>query len=141
MVDPLKPFDPVANGWEPDSEIGFMHLAGPTWRRREGKRLKLGLLTGDQHANRNGVVHGGVLLALADHGLGMVSLDQTDCYRQATISLNLQFVSPANLGDFVEVDAEVVRQTRSVVFLRGTLQVSARTVATADGIWKILSSK
>ena len=79
-------------------------------------------------------------MLVADHGLGMVSLDQTGCYRQATISLNVQFVSPANLGDFVEVDAEVVKQTRSVVFLRGTLRARSRIIATVEGIWKILGS-
>jgi uncharacterized protein (TIGR00369 family) len=140
MTLTLEPFDPLSHGWIPDHEVGFMQSAGPTWRRREGEALRLALLTGDQHANRNGVVHGGVILALADHGLGMISLDRTGHSNQATISLNVQFVSPAALGDFVEVDAEVVRQTRSIVFLRGTLRVGSRVVATADGIWKILGS-
>lgn len=136
-----EPFDPLSCGWVPDQEIGFMQFAGPTWRRREGGELQLALLTGEQHANRNGVVHGGVILALADHALGMVSLDRTGHSGQVTISLTVQFVSPAALGDFVEVHAEIIRQTRSIVFLRGILRVGSRVVATADGIWKILDSK
>ena len=141
MTVTLEPFDPLSHGWVPDHEVGFMQFAGPAWRRRESEKLQLALMTGGQHANRNGVVHGGVLLALADHALGMISLDRTGHFGQATISLNVQFVSPAAIGDFIEVDAEVIRQTRSIVFLRGTLRVGPRVVATADGIWKILDSK
>jgi acyl-coenzyme A thioesterase PaaI-like protein len=39
----------------------------------------------------------------------------------------------------VEAQCEVVRRTRSVVFMRGTLVVGSHLVATANGIWKILS--
>ncbi|MET0430069.1 MAG: PaaI family thioesterase [Microvirga sp.] len=141
MILTQEPFDPSRQGWVPDHEVGFMQIAGPAWQRRDGQTLRLGLLTGDRHANRNGVVHGGVILALIDHGLGMISLDRTGCSRQATISLNVQFVSPAIMGDFLELDADVIRQTRSIVFLRGTLRAGSRVVATADGIWKILDSQ
>jgi uncharacterized protein (TIGR00369 family) len=134
-------FDPSVHGWKLDHEVGFMQFAGPVWRRHEGEQLTLALLTGRQHANRNGVVHGGVIVALADHALGMVSLAQTGCSRQATISLNVQFVSPAALGDFIEVEAEIIRQTRTVVFPRGLLRVGPRVIATAEGIWKILGSR
>lgn len=141
MTNASEPFDPSIHGWILDHEVGFMQFAGPVWRSREGEQLKLALLTGRQHANRNGAVHGGVILALADHALGMVSLAQTGCSRQATISLNVQFVSAAALGDFIEVEAEIIRRTRTVVFLRGLLRVGPRVIATAEGIWKILGSR
>jgi uncharacterized protein (TIGR00369 family) len=141
MTTSREPFDPRRHGWKPDHEVGFMQFAGPVWRRHEGQELRLGLLTASQHANRNGVVHGGVILALADHGLGMVSLDRTGRPRQATISLNVQFVSPCALGDFIEVEAEIIRQTRTIVFLRGVLRAGTRVIATAEGIWKILATE
>ncbi len=37
--------------------------------------------------------------------------------------------------------AEIVRKTRSLVFIRGQLTVGARVVLAADGIWKILSPR
>jgi acyl-coenzyme A thioesterase PaaI-like protein len=42
------------------------------------------------------------------------------------------------LGEFVEVRSEVVRATRSVVFLEAKMLVGDRVVATASGIWKII---
>ena len=75
-----------------------------------------------------------------DLRLGMVSVDRTGRSRQATISLSVQFVSPGTIGDFIEVDAEIIRQTRTIIFLRGVLYAGARVIATAEGIWKVLAS-
>ena len=42
-------------------------------------------------------------------------------------------------GEFAEIEVEIVRATRSLVFLRGVMRVGDRVVATADGVWKILA--
>ena len=48
--------------------------------------------------------------------------------------------TPANPGEFVEARTEIVRRTRSVVFVRGRLGVGGRQVLAASGIWKVLDS-
>lgn len=45
------------------------------------------------------------------------------------------------MGDFVEVDAEVVRSTRSLVFMRGTCHANGRIIATCSGVWKIEAAR
>ena len=57
-----------------------------------------------------------------------------------TVQLSTQFISPARIGDFVEGRAEVLRATRTVVFVRGLLTVGDRTVVSAEGVWKILGA-
>jgi acyl-coenzyme A thioesterase PaaI-like protein len=59
----------------------------------------------------------------------------------ATIELNMQFMGSVEVGDFVEAHCDVVRMTRSVLFIEGKLKVGARIVAAASGIWKILGEK
>ena len=49
------------------------------------------------------------------------------------------YVGALALGEFADLQAEITRATRSLVFLRGTMRVGDRTVATADGVWKILA--
>ena len=56
----------------------------------------------------------------------------------ATVQFDMQFVSAARMGDFVETRPEVVRRTAALVFMRGTLLAGTRVVATAQGVWKIL---
>lgn len=132
-------FDPASNGWEPHSDAGFIGLVGPLWQRRDGDRWTLGLVTQPKHHNRRGVVQGGVLMTFADRALGMAAWQETGHQPQATIQLDVQFVETVKIGEFVEAQCEVVRRTRSVIFMRGTLVVGSHLVATANGIWKILS--
>ena len=49
----------------------------------------------------------------------------------------MQFVGGVQLGQFVEAHCEVVRTTRSVLFMEVKMFVGARIVVSASGIWKI----
>jgi acyl-coenzyme A thioesterase PaaI-like protein len=86
------------------------------------------------------VVHGGMLMSFADDVLGMTVWEAAGRRPCTTVQLNTHFVSPARAGEFVEGRAEVLRATRTVVFVRGTLSVAGRTVVAADGVWKILGA-
>ncbi len=130
-----------AAGWKLGPRgSAFPDLVGPFWSRRDADRWRHAALTDARHANNNGVVHGGLLLSFADNALGMTVWHHIGRRPCATIELSMQFVDAVQPGDLVELDAEIVRATRSVVFVRGTLSVADRTVATATGIWKILAA-
>jgi uncharacterized protein (TIGR00369 family) len=128
-------FDPVALGWERVKAHNFGEMIGPIWRR--GDAL-FGILAAEKHRNHRGIVHGGMLMSFADQAMGMTGRRATGEKPHATIEMNIQFVGPVEIGDFVEAHCEIVRQTRSVLFIATRLKVGARTVATASGIWKIL---
>lgn len=130
-----EPFDPAANGWERVKAHNFGELIGPIWRR--GDAL-FGIIAAEKHRNHRGIVHGGMLMSFADQAMGMTGRRATGDKPHATIEMNIQFVGAVRLGDFVEARCEVVRKTRSVLFMRSTLIVGEKTVATASGIWKIL---
>ena len=93
-----------------------------------------------RHLNMGGVVHGGMLMSFADDALGMTVWQAVGRRPCTTVQLNTQFVSPVRLGELVEVRAEVLRATRTVVFVRGVVEVAGRTVVHADGVWKILGT-
>lgn len=138
LVPPTTDFDPAREGWVLRSDEGFVGLVGPFWQRRDGDESNLGLLTEPKHRNRRGVVQGGVLMTLADRALGTAAWRETGHRPQATVQLDVHFVEKVAIGEFVEARCQVVRRTRSLVFMRGTLMVGSCIVATADGIWKIL---
>lgn len=131
-------FDPAAAGWEIITNVGFGELIGPMWQREDGDRMRIGFVIAEKHINRNKVLHGGMLMTLADSAMGTTSRRATGGKRQATIGLNIQLADSARLGEFVEAHCEVVRATRAVMFMQARLVVGKRTVGTANGIWKIL---
>lgn len=134
-------FDPARAGWlVRDDEPGLMALVGPLWQRAYGQDLTFGFLAEERHLNRRGVVHGGMLMTFADQALGLTAREANGGLPQATIQLDTQFIAPAAAGEFISVTAEVVRRTRSILFMRGTLVVGERAVASSQGIWKVLSA-
>ena len=131
-------FDPAAVGWTKEARAGFAELVGPIWSRRDGERLRYGFLAEAKHANVRGVVHGGMLMTFADSALGRIVSEAVGRRPIATIQLDTHFLSPAKPGDFVEAEGRVVRKTRAVVFVEGTLTVKGHAVTHSTGIWKVL---
>lgn len=134
----ITDFDPVAAGWQAVAVAPFVELIGPVWRREGPDGVTFGLVVTDKHGNRSGYAHGGVVTTLFDTALGLTSWEAQGKHKQATVSLNVQFLAPVKLGDFITVECRVVKVTRTLVFMQGTLLAGENVCATAQGTWKIL---
>jgi len=127
--------------WQPRLTNDFTHFVGPVLERFEdGKRI-FAFQADRRHANDRGVVHGGMLVTFADQAFGELVLDSVGRKLCATIQLNTHFIAAVQIGDLVEGRGEIVRGTRSLVFVRGMLSVGDRAVAAIDGIWKVLHTQ
>ena len=106
---------------------------------------RYGLQTGSDHGNPNGVLHGGVLLAFADHALSLLAWEAAERSVCTTIQLNSHFLDAARPGEFLELRGEVTRRTRGLVFLRGIIGArdvaGIKDVAAIDGIWRVLRAR
>ena len=130
-------FDPAAAGWTPMDNDVMPGGIGTPWRKRHENTWLYGLLTRADHANPAGAVHGGILVAFADHTLGCYVEAAADGAPNVTIQLNTHFLAAVVPGSFLELRGEVTRATGSMVFVRGLLAVGERDVAAVDGIWRV----
>ena len=130
--------DLAAAGWKPMPASDYPALIGPFLARREGGGWHYGFVAEQRHLNKGGVVHGGMLVSFADDALGATVWEAVGRQPVTTVQLNTQFIAPVHLGELAEMRAEVLRRTRTVVFVRGVLEVGGRAVVHADGVWKIL---
>jgi uncharacterized protein (TIGR00369 family) len=138
----LQRFDPAAHGWEEIvNHTAFDDLVGPIWRSDRDGKPRLGFVVAPKHLNRSGTLHGGMLMTLADQAMAMAARQATGGKRHATIELNIQFVGGVKVGEFVAAHPEVVRATRSVVFMQAEIFVGGRLVVRTSGIWKILEAE
>jgi acyl-coenzyme A thioesterase PaaI-like protein len=128
----------VPDGWMSEPRTAFDTLAGPFYVPPDGSTNTSGFLAEAKHANTRDLVHGGMITAAFDFGLGVTSRNATGMRPGASVQLNIHFIGSVKLGEFAIVRYEIMRATRSLVFLRGVMTVGERTVATADGVWKIL---
>jgi len=122
------------------NDMGFSQHIGPFYVRKpkDGHTLAFGFRAQTHHANRGGVVHGGMLVSFMDHGLGAICFAAAGRRPCSTISLDCNFVSPGRPGDWIECTGEIGRATKSLVFIDGRLRVGERVVMQGKGIWKVL---
>lgn len=133
--------DLLAAGWAPLDPAGFIELVGQIYFREDGDEIRYGFVADPRFKNRRNVLHGGYLTAFADRTLALAGRRVNNSGPQATIELSVRFIDAVKIGEFVESIPEIVRKTRSVIFVRGTMIVGSRTVATADGIWRIFAPR
>ena len=129
----------LAEGWEHETDEGFIGFIGPFWRRpTDDGGIEFCFPTDPRHHNLRGVLQGGALMAFADRCIGRTCRWRTGSNRTATVQLDITFIDAVQIGETVYCKPEMVRATKTVVFMRSTLVVGERVVANAQGVWKLL---
>ena len=117
----------------------MQHNGGLEFRKIHSTEYQFKAMVQDIHLNPGGITHGGFIMSLMDSGMGTAAHRTLGPEaRAATISLDVKFISASTTGDLLIGTAEVLRKTRSLVFMRGELYGGEKRIATAEGIWKVL---
>lgn len=130
--------DLAAAGWVPETDDGFVGHVGGLLRREHDGALQFAFIARRFHANRNGVVHGGMLMTFCDRAFGRTARLATDAVRGATIDLSCQFLAPARIGDLVVLAPQITKSTPRMVFVTGTAVVNGEPVVMAHGIFRMV---
>lgn len=89
------------------------------------------------HLNPHGVVHGAVLFALADTGMGAAVYPQLRPDQSCTtISAQIGYLAAARAGE-LRCETSVVRLGRTVAHLESRVMCDGQPVATASGQYAI----
>jgi uncharacterized protein (TIGR00369 family) len=122
-------------GFEPlDPVPGFGALFGPMHYDPQSRRL--GFRVGMRHINLFGLCHGGAMAMFADCQLA--ALRRAGLVAGAfapTLSLNVDFLGPARLGDWIEAEATLVKQTGRYLFTQAILSNADGAVARSTAIY------
>ena len=119
---------------------GFMrHNGGILFRELSRKQYQFKTKIKKNHLNAAGITHGGFIASIIDAGAGTSAHRASGNQSCVTISLNINFVSATRLGDQVLGFVKIQKKTKSMVFLTCHLECKKKIVASASGIWKILS--
>ena len=119
---------------------GFMALNGPLYLSHEGDEVLLGFRVEQRHCNPLANCHGGMLASFADMLLPVsVHRKRPDIGLRflPTINLQLDYLAPSPLGAWVQGEAQVLRATRSLVFVQGLITADGEPAVRMSGIFKI----
>ncbi len=118
----------------------FADLIGLTVEQQADGKSRLLLPVDGRHLNPHGVVHGAVIYAMADTGMGAALYSVLDAgYACATIDISISYFRPV-------VDGQLLCQTvlenkgRSVAHLTARITQNDKLVAQASGNFAIISA-
>ena len=121
---------------------GFMqHNGGILFKTISKDEYHFKTTINKNHLNAAGITHGGFIAALVDAGAGTAAHRSAEGSPCVTISLELKFISPIQLGQELIGKTKIQKKTKSMVFLTCELVAENKIVATASGVWKMLNKK
>lgn len=118
---------------------------GPLYRRSSGRSIDLGILLAEKHCNSRGLVHGGFIAALADNAMGYtcgkaMEADGRPISGLVTISLNVDYMGAAKLGQWMTWEPQLLKATRTIAFVQAMVLADGQPVARANGNFKIIET-
>jgi len=130
----------MPSGFRP-APIGgpFIAANGPFYARLEGERIQLGFRVEERHCNPLKICHGGMLASFADMLMPSAVLYQAAGKVRRflpTISLQVDYLSAAPLGAWVQGEADLLRETRNLVFAQGLVQADGLPCMRVSGVFK-----
>ena len=93
----------------------------------------------EKFLNTGKIAHGGFIATIADTGMGNAAHIAAGNKRSVTVNLDIKYISAGKLGDNLIGKVEVLKRTKTLVFINCKILNSNGIVATASGTWKILS--
>ncbi len=75
-------------------------------------------------------------MAFADFALFWIAYDELRAAGAVTASFSSEFLDNARQGDLIEATGEVLRSTRSMIFVRGLISCGPRPLLSFSGILK-----
>lgn len=97
----------------------------------------LSLVLRPEHLNPHHVVHGAVVFALADTGMGAALVPTLDAGELcATIEIKISYFKPASAGELV-CETTLANRGRRVASLESTVRVGELAIARASGSYSI----
>lgn len=135
----------VPNGFVPvaDADAGpfALHCSSLHIFEADAHPVRLGFRVEAHHLNPMGSCHGGMLVTFCDMLMPILAQrthsDLRGC-QLPSMSLQVDFLSPAGEGDWVEGEVEVLRATRSIVVAQCLIRTAAGLIARASGTFKVI---
>lgn len=118
----------------------FETLVGPFCFKEEEARTRSAFQPRREHLNGGGAVHGGALMSFADFALFSIAHKALAGVKAVTLSCNCEFISSADLDGWLEAEGEVLRNGRSVIFVRGLITQRAHPVLAFSGALKKIAA-
>ena len=116
----------------------------PLYAKRTDRAVIIGLRLAKPHTNGRGLIHGGLIAALSDNAMGYscaqaMGWDTSESL--VTISLAVDFIGAAKIGQWLVVESEVIRTGSTICFAQSLIKADDAVIARANGTFRVVPKK
>jgi uncharacterized protein (TIGR00369 family) len=114
----------------------------PLYSKRTDRAVVIGLRLAKPHTNGRGLIHGGLIAALADNAMGHSCGHQMGGVSSlVTISLAVDFIGTAQVGQWLAVETDVIRTGSTICFAQSLIKADDVVIARANGTFRVVPKK
>jgi len=114
----------------------------PLYSKRTDKAVIIGLRLAKPHTNARGLIHGGLIAALADNAMGLSCGQQLGWTSSlVTIGLTVDFVGSATIGQWLAVESDVIRTGSTICFAQSLVKADGATIARANATFRVVKKE
>ncbi|MGY4627817.1 PaaI family thioesterase [Bradyrhizobium sp. USDA 4486] len=128
--EPLFRKSPLTEPWE------------PLYAKKTDKAVIIGLRLAKPHTNGRGLIHGGLITALADNAMGYSCAQATNwTISFVTVSLSVDFVGSAEIGQWCSIESDVIKTGKTICFAQALVKADGAVIARASGTFRVVPKK
>jgi uncharacterized protein (TIGR00369 family) len=128
--EPLARKSPLTEPWE------------PLYAKKTDRAVIIGLRLARPHTNGRGLIHGGLITALADNAMGYSCAQVTNWTTSfVTVSLSIDFVGSAEIGQWCSIESEVIKTGKTICFAQSLIKADGVVIARASGTFRVVPKK
>src|SRR5882762_4855991 len=114
----------------------------PLYSKRTDKAVIIGLRLARPHTNGRGLIHGGLIAALADNAMGYSCAHVMGGVSSlVTIGLAVDFVGTAQVGQWLAIETEVIRTGSTICFAQSLIKADDVVIARANATFRVVPKK
>jgi uncharacterized protein (TIGR00369 family) len=114
----------------------------PIYSKRTDEAVIVGLRIAAPHTNSRGLAHGGLITTLADNAMGLCcGMKLGGGARLLTVSLSIDFIGPAQIGQWVQVETDVIKTGGTLCFTQCVVTADGVTCARANATFHVARKK
>ena len=135
----------IPAGFEPHfRKSPFTDPWEPIYSRKMETSVIMGLRLAKAHTNARGLIHGGLIAALSDNAMGYscaqaIGWDKSKSL--LTISLAVDFIGSAEIGQWLSIEPEVIRTGSTICFAQSLIKADDVVIARASATFRLLPKK
>jgi len=114
----------------------------PLYSKRTDKAVIIGLRLAKPHTNARGLIHGGLIAALADNAMGYSSAHiMGGGSSLVTIGLAVDFTGTAELGQWLAIESDVIKTGSTICFAQSLVKADGVVIARANATFRVVPKK